>query len=72
MVILSVPRMSAEGDAEQLRVAVDQHELLVRQLQDRLVRRAGRPAPEVEADLRHGRVLSVEQAREYGLLDELL
>jgi ATP-dependent Clp protease, protease subunit len=38
-------------------------------LQERIAAACGRPADAVAADMRAGRLLDVEAAREYGLLD---
>jgi ATP-dependent Clp protease protease subunit len=42
---------------------------LLRRLQERLAAACGRPVDEVAADMRAGRLLTADEAREYGLVD---
>jgi ATP-dependent Clp protease, protease subunit len=46
-----------------------EHARQLRRLQERLAEACGRAADEVAADMRAGRLLNAEEAREYGLLD---
>jgi ATP-dependent Clp protease protease subunit len=70
--VMSLPTSSAEGTAGQLRVQAEQYEHMVARLQELVARTTGRPRSEVESDLRTGRVLSADEALDYGLLSRLL
>lgn len=72
MVVLTLPTGSAEGTATELDLLAEQHERQVGRLSDWIAQVTGRRVAEVAADLRSGRVLSAEQALDYGLFDELL
>jgi ATP-dependent Clp protease protease subunit len=69
--VLSLPRGSAEGNATELATQAEQHELLVSQVVERIASVTGRSDEDVEADLRSDRLLSAEEARAYGLVDDL-
>jgi ATP-dependent Clp protease protease subunit len=71
-VLLREPRISATGRAEDLVSAAEQHAHLVGQLCGWLARATGRSTEEIAADLSRGRVLSAQQAVDYGLVHELL
>lgn len=71
LIVLSVPDTSVEGTAAQLASRAEQHLHQVAQLRDRIAEVTGRPAQEVAADLDAGRVLSAEEAREYGLVQQV-
>lgn len=55
--------------ARELETHAEHHRRRLRRLQERIAAACGRPADAVAADMRAGRLLDVEAAREYGLLD---
>jgi ATP-dependent Clp protease protease subunit len=71
-VVLTVPAGSAEGPATERVVLAEQHERQVARLSHWIAQVTGRPVADVAADLRSGRVLSAEQALDYGLFEQLL
>ncbi|HEV7213436.1 MAG TPA: ATP-dependent Clp protease proteolytic subunit [Blastococcus sp.] len=48
-----------------------EHARQLRRLQERLAEACGRPVGEIAADMRAGKLLTVAEARDYGLLDAL-
>lgn len=70
--VLSLPRAQAEGSADELAAHARQHERQVAALRDLVAGVTGRDSDDVDADLRSGRVLSADEALEYGLLDRVL
>lgn len=72
MFVLSLPQFTGEGTAAHLAALAEQHERQVARLTDLIARACGRTAPEVAVDLELGRVLSADEAMEYGLVDRLL
>jgi ATP-dependent Clp protease protease subunit len=72
MFILLSPQFSGDGTAAVLATLADQHERQVARLQDLIVRATGRTTQEVAADLDAGRVLDADEAKDYGLVTELL
>lgn len=69
LIRLQEPTGSAAGRADRLAADAEQHARQVAQLHERLAGATGRDAGEIAADLRAGRLLSAEQAVDYGLLD---
>ena len=72
MVVLSLPEESGGGTASRLASLAEQHELQVGQLCRRIAQVTGRGEDEVAADLEAGRLLSAEEAKDYGLVDEVV
>jgi ATP-dependent Clp protease protease subunit len=72
MFVLLSPQFSGEGTAAVLATLADQHERQVARLRDLIVRATGRTTQEAAADLDAGRVLVAEEAKEYGLVSQLL
>ena len=72
VLVLSLPRASAEGTAAELAALAEQHERQVARLRDLISEAAGRSAEDVARDLTAGRVLSGEEALAYGLINRLL
>jgi ATP-dependent Clp protease protease subunit len=72
MIVLSTPQFRADGTAEQLAAYADQHERQLARLQDLIAHGTGRSADEVANDLDPGRVLSAQEAKDYGLVTQLL
>jgi ATP-dependent Clp protease, protease subunit len=72
-ILLTEPRAAvAAGTADEVAAAAGEY---LRELDELIVRLAeitGQPRSRVEDDLSVGRVLNAEQAREYGLIDEIL
>ncbi len=72
MFVLLSPQFSGEGTAAVLATLADQHERQVARLRDLIVRASGRATQKVAADLDAGRVLGADEAKEYGLVSQLL
>jgi ATP-dependent Clp protease protease subunit len=72
MFVLSSPQFAAEGTADQLATLADQHERQVARLRDLIANATGRSADEVATDLDPGRVLSADEAKDYGLVTRLV
>lgn len=71
--VLALPReSSAEGTASELAAKAQEYDLLVAQLAERISSVAGRGQEDVVAELRSDRLLGAEEARAYGLVDELI
>jgi ATP-dependent Clp protease protease subunit len=67
------PRAAAvAGTADEVAAAAGQYLRELEELVLRLVEVTGRPRSRVEDDLSAGRILGAEEAREYGLIDEIL
>jgi ATP-dependent Clp protease protease subunit len=69
--IFSLPRESGEGTATELATKAEQHDLLVSQVVERISTLTRRSDEDVAEDLRSDRLLSAEEARAYGLVDDL-
>ena len=69
--VLSVPDVTAEGTADELAAQADQHQHEFARLRDLIATATGRRADEVARDLERGRVLTAEEARDYGLADTM-
>jgi len=72
MVVLSLPEESGEGTASRLASLAEQHALQVGQLCHRIAQVTGRGEGEVAADLEAGRLLSGEESKDYGLVEEVV
>ncbi len=72
LVVLSLPEESGEGTASRLASLAEQHALEVGQLCRRIAQVTGRDEDEVAADLDAGRLLSAEEAKDYGLVEEVV
>lgn len=72
MVVLSLPEGSGEGTASRLASLAEQHAVQVSQLCTRIAQVTGRGEDEVSADLEAGRLLSAEEAKDYGLVEEVV
>ncbi len=72
VIVLTLPRKGGEGTAAQLAVQAEQHERQIVRLRERIAAVASRDEAAIAADLEAGRVLSGEEAMEYGLLTRLL
>jgi ATP-dependent Clp protease protease subunit len=67
------PRAAAvAGTADEVAAAAGQYLRELEELVVRLAEVTGRPRSRIEDDLSAGRVLSAEDAREYGLVDEIV
>jgi len=70
---LAEPRAAAlSGTADEVAAAAGRYLREVEELAVRLAAVTGQPRSRVEDDLSAGRVLTAEQAREYGLIDEIV
>ena len=69
---LSEPRMKVEGRANEIAQQVEQQEQQLAQCVARLAEATGQPADRVASDMRAHRVLTATEARDYGLVHELL
>jgi len=66
--ILRQPKAGFDGDAESLRVAADAHQRDLATICGRIAATTGRAPDEVAEDLRRGRLLTVADAEDYGLI----
>ena len=69
LLVLSLPEEAAEGTATRLAGLAEQHRHQVAQLRRRLADVTGRSVDDVAADLEAGRLLSAEEAEDYGLVE---
>ncbi|TDW83852.1 MULTISPECIES: ClpP family protease [Kribbella] len=69
--VLSAPRFTAEGTADELATFSEEHDHQAARLRDLIAHATDRPADEVAADLETGRVLTAEDAQAYGLITRL-
>jgi ATP-dependent Clp protease, protease subunit len=70
---LAEPRAAAvAGTADQVAAAAGQYLRELEEMAVRLAEVTGQPRSRVEDDLSTGRTLTAEQAREYGLIDEIV
>ena len=70
---LNEPRVaSVAGTADQVTAAAGQYLRELEELAVRLAEMTGQPRSRVEDDLSSGRILTAEEAREYGLIDEIV
>jgi ATP-dependent Clp protease protease subunit len=70
---LSEPRSEAvAGTADEVAAAAGQYLRELEEMAVRLAEVTGQPRSRVEDDLSAGRILTAEQAREYGLIDEIV
>jgi ATP-dependent Clp protease protease subunit len=70
---LAEPRSAAvAGTADEVAAAAGQYLRELEELAVRLAEVTGQPRSRVEDDLSAGRILTAEQAREYGLIDEVV
>ncbi|MGH8868452.1 MAG: ClpP family protease [Actinomycetes bacterium] len=72
MLWLREPRASAEGRADELATAAEQHARQLGHLHELLAEATGRDIDEVASDLRAGRTLDAEAALAYGLVHEVV
>jgi ATP-dependent Clp protease protease subunit len=69
---IAEPRAAAvAGTADQVAAAAGQYLRELEELAVRLAEVTGRPRSRIEDDLSAGRVLTAEEAKEYGLIDEI-
>jgi ATP-dependent Clp protease protease subunit len=66
---LTEPRTAHGISGRELETLAAEHARQLRRLQERMAEACGRPADEIAADMRAGRLLTTEEAREYGLVD---
>jgi ATP-dependent Clp protease protease subunit len=64
--------VSAGGTADEVAAAAGEYLRELDEMVQRLATVTGQPRSRIEDDLAAGRVLTAEQAREYGLLDEII
>jgi ATP-dependent Clp protease protease subunit len=69
VVRLSEPRAPGHGIGGDVETVAAEHARQLRRLQERLAEATGREVGQIAADMRAGRVLSTQEAREYGLVD---
>jgi ATP-dependent Clp protease protease subunit len=70
--VLSLPDQSGEGTATELTGLAAQHAHQVAQLRRRIAQGTSRSEDDVAADLESGRLLSAQEAKDYGLVEEVL
>jgi ATP-dependent Clp protease protease subunit len=66
---LCEPRSPHGIPGRELEALAAEHARQVRRLQERIAEACGRPADEIAADMRAGKLLTAEQAGDYGLVD---
>jgi ATP-dependent Clp protease, protease subunit len=66
------PARTASGTADEVAAAAGEYLRELDELVVRLAEVTGQPRSRIEDDLSAGRVLTAEQAREYGLIDEII
>jgi ATP-dependent Clp protease, protease subunit len=66
---LCEPRWPQGLPGRDLETAATEHARQLRRLQERMAEACRRPADEIAADMRAGRLLSADEARDYGLVD---
>jgi ATP-dependent Clp protease protease subunit len=66
---LCEPRSPYGIPGRELETLAAEHARQLRQLQARIADACGRPAEELAADMRAGKLLTAEEARDYGLVD---
>lgn len=70
---LAEPRVATvAGTADEVTAAAGQYLREVEEMAVRLAEVTGQPRSRIEDDLAAGRILTAEQAREYGLIDEIV
>jgi ATP-dependent Clp protease protease subunit len=69
VVHLTEPRSPRHGLGRDVEALAAEHARQLRRLQERLAAATGRDVEQIAADMRTGRLLSTEEAREYGLVD---
>jgi ATP-dependent Clp protease protease subunit len=72
VLVLSLPQAIAEGTSGQLAIQAEHHERQVTRLRDLIAAATGWEPDWVAAELRSGRVLSADDALNYGLINRLL
>ena len=66
---LCEPRVAARLGGREVEQLAAEHARQLRRLQERMAEACGRPADEIAADMRAGQLLTVDEARDYGLID---
>lgn len=66
---LREPRSTCAGAASDIATATEHHSRQLRRLQSRIAASCGRPVDTVIDDMRAHRILSADEARDYGLID---
>jgi ATP-dependent Clp protease protease subunit len=66
---LCEPRSPHGIPGRELETLAAEHARQVRRLQERIADACGRPADEIAADMGAGKLLTAEEARDYGLVD---
>jgi ATP-dependent Clp protease protease subunit len=69
VVHLTEPRSPRHGLGRDVEALAAEHARQLRRLQERLAAATGQDVERIAADMRTGRLLSTEEAREYGLID---
>ena len=69
VVHLTEPRTPRRGLGRDVEALAAEHARQLRRLQERLAEATGRDVERIATDMRTGRLLSTEEAREYGLVD---
>jgi ATP-dependent Clp protease, protease subunit len=69
--LLFEPKADLRGGSDQLAAAADQHRRQLQTLVDRIAAACGRDASDVADDLRAGRLLTADEAVDYGLVQDL-
>jgi ATP-dependent Clp protease protease subunit len=70
--VLSLPHVDADGTARHVANVAAQHEHQFSRVRDRIAAVTGQAADRVQADLLDGRLLTAQQAKDYGMVTQLL
>jgi ATP-dependent Clp protease protease subunit len=71
-ILLHQPYSGAQGQVSDLELAANEIERLRNQLEEILARHTGQPKDKIKADTERDFVLTARQAKEYGLIDEVI
>ncbi len=71
-ILLHQPYTGAQGQVSDLEIAANEIERLKRQLEHVLAHHTGQPVEKIEADTDRDFVMTAEEAREYGVIDEVI
>jgi ATP-dependent Clp protease protease subunit len=66
---LCEPRSPHGIPGREVEILAAEHARQLRHLQERIAEACGRPADEIAADMRAGKLLTADEARDYGLVD---
>jgi ATP-dependent Clp protease protease subunit len=71
-IMIHQPSGGARGQATDIQIHAEQILRIKRKLNEELAKNTGRPLAEIEKDVERDHFLTSEEAREYGLIDEII